>query len=148
MNNILVLSNTKSSLKSKRDGRTKDKETAVQGTSQHKGQKKQDSVITCFFCREAGHEKHECSKYATWHVKKGTLLNLVYSEVNLDLVPDDTWWIDTGATTHISVTRQDCIRSRMPIDGERYIYVGNDNKVTVEAIGVFRIQLETRFYLD
>ncbi|RVW76847.1 hypothetical protein CK203_043070 [Vitis vinifera] len=34
------------------------------------------------------------------------------------IVPIDTWWIDTGATTHISVTMQGCLRSRMPIDGE------------------------------
>ena len=25
-------------------------------------------------------------------------------EVNLALIPNHTWWIDTGATTHISVT--------------------------------------------
>src|SRR5204863_9576905 len=55
---------------------------------------------------------------------------------------------DSGATTHISVTMQDCLRSRMPIDGERYIYVGNGNRAAVEAIGVFRIPLCTGMYLD
>ncbi|RVW82819.1 Retrovirus-related Pol polyprotein from transposon TNT 1-94 [Vitis vinifera] len=42
----------------------------------------------------------------------------------------------TSATTHISVTMQGCLRSRMLTDGERYIYVGNDNKVVVKAIDI------------
>ncbi|RVX03812.1 Retrovirus-related Pol polyprotein from transposon TNT 1-94 [Vitis vinifera] len=64
-------------------------------------------------------------------------------EINLAVVPTDTWWIDTGATTHISVTMQGCLRSRMPTDGERYIYVGNGNKAAVKAIGLFRLQLDS-----
>ncbi|KAL6340384.1 hypothetical protein AAG906_006037 [Vitis piasezkii] len=55
----------------------------------------------------------------TWREKKGTLLNFVCSEINLVVVPTDTWWIDTGATTHISVTMQGCLRSRMPTDERR-----------------------------
>ena len=55
-------------------------------------------------------------------------------------MPIDTWWIDTGATTHISVTMQGC---RMPTDGERYIYVGNDNKAAINAIGLFILQLDS-----
>ncbi|RVW37391.1 Retrovirus-related Pol polyprotein from transposon TNT 1-94 [Vitis vinifera] len=46
--------------------------------------------------------------------------------------------INTGATTHKSDTMQGCLRSQMPTDGERYIYVGNDNKAAVKAIGLFR----------
>ncbi|RVX19364.1 Retrovirus-related Pol polyprotein from transposon TNT 1-94 [Vitis vinifera] len=60
-------------------------------------------------------------------------------KINLVVVPIDTWWIDTGATTHISVTMQDCLRSRMPTDDERYIYVGNGNEAAIKAIGLFRL---------
>mgnify|MGYP003362117995 CR=1 FL=1 len=81
-------------------------------------------------------------------VKKGKLLNFVSSEVNLAIVPTDTWWIDTGATTHISVTMQGCLRSRLPLDGERYIYTGNGKKAKVESIGVFRLCLGTNVFLD
>ncbi|KAL0368209.1 UNVERIFIED_CONTAM: hypothetical protein Scaly_1039800 [Sesamum calycinum] len=49
---------------------------------------------------------------------------LVCSEVNLTLVSRHTWWIDSGATTHISVSMQDCLSCRRPTDVERYIYVG------------------------
>ena len=121
--------------KRKRDN--KGKQTTVFETSKQKVQKKQDKEIICFFCKKAGHMKKTCTKYATWCEKKGTLLNFVCSEINLVVVPTDTWWIDMGATTHISVTMQGCLRSRMPTDDERYIYVGNGNKATVKAIGFF-----------
>ncbi|RVX20917.1 Retrovirus-related Pol polyprotein from transposon TNT 1-94 [Vitis vinifera] len=34
--------------------------------------------------------------------------------------------------------RKGCLKSQRPTDGERYIYVGNDNKAVVKAIGLFR----------
>ncbi|CAH9111538.1 unnamed protein product, partial [Cuscuta europaea] len=75
-------------------------------------------------------------------------LALVCCEVNLTSVPKDTWWVDSGATTHISVSMQGCLSCGKPIDGERYIYVGDGKWVEVEAIGVFRLFLKTGFYLD
>ncbi|KAL6331379.1 hypothetical protein AAG906_011316 [Vitis piasezkii] len=47
-----------------------------------------------------------------------------------------------------AVTMQGCLRSRLPTDGERYIYVGNGNKVAVKAIGLFRLQLDSGCTLD
>ena len=88
----------------KRKRTTKGKEPAVAGAFGHQEQNKRDSVITCFFCKKNGHLKKDCSKYANWRAKKDMSYNFVSSEVNLALVPSDTWWIDTGATTHISVT--------------------------------------------
>ena len=75
------------------------------------------------------------------------LNNFFSSEVNLALVPSDTWWIDTGATTHISVIMQACHSSRLPIDGERYIYTGNGKKAQVQAIGTFQLMLDSGFIL-
>jgi len=72
-------------------------------------------------------------------VKKDKFLNLVCSEVNLAFVPKDTWWVDYGATTHISMTMQGCLWSQLPSDDERFIYVGDGKKVAVEAIGTFRL---------
>ena len=117
------------SKKRKRDN--KGKQTAFSGASKQKVQKKQDKEITCFFCMKAGHMKKTCTTYAAWCEKKGTLLNLVCSKINLAIVSIDTWWIDMGATTHISVTTQGCLRSRMPTNGKRYIYIGNGNKAAV-----------------
>ena len=83
-----------------------------------------------------------------WRAKKGTLLNLVCSEVNLTSVPKHTWWIDSGATTHISVSMQGCLSCQKPNDGERYIFVRDGKKVEVEAIGIFRLLLKSSTYLD
>ncbi|KAF2295217.1 hypothetical protein GH714_032187 [Hevea brasiliensis] len=63
--------------------------------------------------------------------KEGMLLNFVCSEVNLASVPRHTWWIDSGAKTHISVSMQGCLNYRKPNDGERYIYV--DDGKSIEA---------------
>ena len=88
----------------KRKRENKGKQTAFFRTSKQKVQKK-------FFCKKAGHMKKTYTKYAAWCEKKCTLLNFVCSKINLAIVPTDTWWIDTCATTHISVTMQGCLRS-------------------------------------
>ena len=61
-------------------------------------------------------------------LRKGMLLSLVFSKVNLTSVPRHTWWIDSGATTHINVSMQGC---RKPSDGERYIYVADGKTIEV-----------------
>ncbi|RVW38473.1 Retrovirus-related Pol polyprotein from transposon TNT 1-94 [Vitis vinifera] len=50
-------------------------------------------------------------------------------------------------SAHLASTSQGfgCLRSRMPTDGERYIYVGNGNKAAVKAIGLFRLQLDSGY---
>jgi len=75
-------------------------------------------------------------------------LTLVCFEVNLASVPRNTWWLDSGATTNIGVSRQGCLSYRKPIDSERWIYVGDGKSMEVEAIGYFRLLLCTGFYLD
>jgi GAG-pre-integrase domain len=43
---------------------------------------------------------------------------------------------------------QGCRSYRKPRDGERYIYIGDNNKAEVEAIGHCRLLLKTSLYLD
>ena len=132
--------------KDKGKKRKKDKE-AVEVPYQKK-QHKEKKVDGCFFYGATGRKKKQCTNYHAWHAKKGTLLNLVCSEVNLTSVPKHTWWIDSGATTHISVSMQGYLSCRKPNDGERYIFVGDGKKVEVEAIGIFRLLLNSSTYLD
>lgn len=89
--------------------------------------------------------KKECSKYSAWREKKGNFLTFVCSKINLVYVPKDTWWVDSGASTHISMSIQGCLWSRPPNEAERFIYVGDGNKVALEAIGTFRLLLKTGF---
>ena len=102
----------------------------------------------CFFCKAPGHTKKFCTNYHAWLAKKGMSLALVCSEVNLSSVSRYTWWIDSGATTNISMSMQGCLSHRKPSEAERYVYVGNGNKVEVESIGKFRLLCKTGFYLS
>ena len=43
---------------------------------------------------------------------------------------------------------QGCLRKRASNDAERFIYVSDEKSVEVEAIGHFRLLLNTRIYLD
>jgi len=104
-------------------------------------QKKQSQESKCFFCNKTGHVKKQCAKYHAWRAKKCMFLTLVCSEVNLASVPSNTWWLDSAATTNISVSMKGCVNYRKPIDSERWIYVGDGKSVEVEAIGHFRLLL-------
>jgi hypothetical protein len=133
----------------KRKHNDKGKEVAVSGPQKKQNsEKKEDKVKGCFFCDAVTHVKKQCPGYHAWRAKKGMFHSFVCSEVNLSSVPRHTWWIDSGATTHISVSMQGCLHCRTPVDGERYIYVGDGKAVKVEAIGTFRLLLKTGSYLD
>ena len=73
---------------------------------------------------------------------------LAYLEVSLASIPRNSWWLDSIATTHISVSMQGCLSYRRPSYGERYIFMGDGKSVEVEAIGHFRWLLGTGLYLD
>ena len=75
-------------------------------------------------------------------------LTLVCYENNLASIPRKSWWLDSGATSNISVSMQGCLSYQKPIDAERYIYVGDGKSVEVEVIGHFRLLLWIGFYLD
>ena len=140
-----------STSKEKGKGKKRNKDKGAASTVPPKKQQKKTTDSDgkgCFFCGAEGHQKKHCTNYHAWRAKKGMLLGLVYSEVNLISVPRHTWWIDSGATTHINVSMQGCLSCRKPNDVERYIYVGDGNKVEVEAIGKFRLLLKTGAYLD
>ncbi|GAA0166366.1 hypothetical protein LIER_21533 [Lithospermum erythrorhizon] len=136
--------------KSKDSGKKRkfENKAANQGSVQRK---QNNDRKVCFFCGKSGHLKKNCIKYQAWLDKRGKtgpFLNLVCYEVNLASVPRDTWWVDSGAATHISVSMQDCLSHQKSIDVERYIYVGDGNSIEVDAIGTFRLLLGTGFYLD
>ena len=132
--------------KDKGKKRKKDKE-AVEVPYQMK-QHKEKKVGGCFFCGAAGHKKKQCTNYHAWRANKGTLLDLICSEVNLTSVPKHTWWIDYRASTNISMSMEGCLSCQKPNDGERHIFVGDGKKVEVEAIGIFRLLLKFGTYLD
>ena len=67
------------------------------GTSTHNG-----SGGRCHFCKRKGHFQKDCLKRKAWFQKKGNFLSYVCFETNLVDVPSNTWWLDCGATIHVS----------------------------------------------
>jgi len=43
---------------------------------------------------------------------------------------------------------QGCLWSRPPTDAKRFIYVTDDNKVTVEVVGIFKLCFKVGLFLD
>ena len=82
---------------------------------QHKEHKEKTKGFAYHSYANTPHKKKQCTKYHAWCVKKCMLLNLVCSKVNLISAPRHTWWIDSSATTHISVLMQHCLSYRKPI---------------------------------
>ncbi|XP_042059437.1 uncharacterized protein LOC121803930 [Salvia splendens] len=94
-------------------------------------EKKIQKERKCFFCRETGHFKKDCLKRKAWF------------ESNLNEVPNNTWWLDSGATTHVSHIEQG-FSTIQPIKGsEQYLFMGNRMKAQIKGVGTYRLILDT-----
>ena len=84
-----------------RKAKTKKKGKAFQ-VSSNASFKKEGNKQKCHFCRKMGHFQNDCLKKKVWFEKKGMTHTFVTFESNFIDVPNNTWWIDSGSTTHIS----------------------------------------------
>ena len=75
-------------------------------------------------------------------------LSSVYYESNIAEVPNNTWWIDSRATTHITNSIQRYLTTREPKESERFILMGNRLKAEVVVVGTYRLILETAHQMD
>jgi len=73
-------------------------------------QKKNDK---CHFCKKSRHSQKDCLKCKAWFKKNGKH-NAYYVcfESNLTEVPHNSWWIDSGCTTHVSNMMQGFFSTR------------------------------------
>ncbi|KAK3037571.1 hypothetical protein RJ639_030754 [Escallonia herrerae] len=102
----------------------------------------------CHFCKDKGHMRKECHKFREWFEKKGNLsICVCYESYRID-APLNTWWVDTGATVHITNSLQGFLSVKKLNKGDRNVLVGNGEKAQVEAVGTLRLVLESGFNLD
>ena len=106
------------------------------------GVKSNTKKVKCFFCKKAGHLKKDCVKRKEWFQKKGIYTLVTCNESHLASVPNNSWWIDSGATVHISTTLQGFLSRRLPSESERFVVSGNRQRSHVKAVGDFKISLD------
>ena len=92
--------------------------------------------------------KKKCLKFHKWLEKKGNPTSFVCYESNMVNVNTNTWWIDSGSTTHISNSLQGMQNLRKPMTSEQFILSGNKMGLHVEAIGTCYLTLNGGFVLE
>lgn len=111
-------------------------------------EKKEHTTDRCRFCKKVGHHQKDCYKRKAWFEKKGIYYTSVCFESNLIEVPNNTWWFDSAATTHVSNMMQGFLTIRTTNPNEDFLYMGNRMKAPIEGIGTYRLVLDTGYHLD
>jgi len=84
----------------------------------------------------------------TWFKRKVDHNAHVCFESNLTKVPYKTWWIDSGCMPHVSNMMQRFISTQTINPNEKFVFMGNREKVLVEVVRTYCLIFDTKFYLD
>ena len=63
-------------------------------------------------------------------------------------VPNNTWWLDTSATTHVSHITEGFLSIQPIRRSDQFLYMGNRMKARIEGIGTYHLILDTSYHLD
>ncbi|XP_075091938.1 uncharacterized protein LOC142172071 [Nicotiana tabacum] len=110
--------------------------------------KKEHKADMCRFCNKEGHYQKDCLKCKAWFEKKGTISAFVYFESNLVEVPNNTWWLDSGATAHVSTTLHGFLMIQTTNPNRDLLFMENRMKAPIEGVGAYHLILETGRHLD
>ena len=86
--------------------------------------------------------KNEKNKLSNNH-----LVNVCF-ESNIIDVLSYTWWLDSCATIHACNSMQAMISRRSLTSLEQYVYMRDGTRVKVDFLGVVRLLLSTRNFLE
>ncbi|GKE98131.1 retrotransposon protein, putative, ty1-copia subclass, partial [Tanacetum coccineum] len=99
----------------------------------------------CHHYKEVVHWKQNCSVYLAELLKKKKQVGSASSSgiftIELFAFPNKSWVYDTGYGTNICITKQGFREARKLKQGALYLYVGNDVRAQVEAIGSYDLVL-------
>lgn len=96
----------------------------------------------CFFWKTIGHFNKDCPKRKAWIKRKGTYHVSVCFESNLIEVPNNTWWLDSRATTHVPHDIQGFLLIQHINRIEQFLYMSNIMKAQIEVSGLYRLILD------
>ncbi|GJR34779.1 retrotransposon protein, putative, ty1-copia subclass [Tanacetum coccineum] len=100
--------------------------------------------FVCHYYKEVGYWRRNCSSYkANLKKRKNASMAVTLSifTIKLYAFPNKTWVYDTGCGTHICNTLQGLRESRKLKHGGLSLYIGNEMRAAVEAIGSFDLIL-------
>jgi hypothetical protein len=97
---------------------------------------------------QKGHYKRDCLDFLKSLLKRGDELIIFVDESLYLSYAKSTWWIDSGATTHVANFLQWLSGTRTLQKGERTIKVANGVQANVEAIGDLSLELNNGFVLS
>ncbi|GJZ31591.1 retrotransposon protein, putative, ty1-copia subclass [Tanacetum coccineum] len=107
--------------------------------------KKEDPAkdLVCHHCGDTCHWKWNCPQYLSELLKnkklpQGASTSGIFT-IELFTFPGKSWVYDTGCGTHICNTTQGSKRSRKLKPGALSLYIGNGQRVAVEAIGSYEL---------
>ncbi|KAK1605662.1 hypothetical protein QYE76_029335 [Lolium multiflorum] len=108
----------------------------------------------CYYCKEKGHWKHNCSKYLAdlksglVKKKKEGISDIHVIDVYLTGSRTSTWVFDTGSVAHICNSKQELKNKRRLLKDEVTMRVGNGSKVDVIAVGTLPLHLPSGLVLS
>lgn len=100
------------------------------------------------FCNKREPFAKDCLKCKAWFKKKYKPSALVCFTSNLSKVLYNTWWINSGRTTHVSKTMHRFLMVQTININEKFIFMGNRVKAPVEGIGTYCLILDSGYHLD
>ncbi|GKB78378.1 zinc finger, CCHC-type containing protein, partial [Tanacetum coccineum] len=109
--------------------------------------KKENPVNDAIFhqCGKVGHWRRNCPVYLIELMKKKKLSQGASTSgiitIELYSFPNKSWIYDTRCGIHICITTQGLRGSKKLKPGALSLYVGNGNRVAVEAIGSYHLEL-------
>ncbi|RVX10368.1 Retrovirus-related Pol polyprotein from transposon TNT 1-94 [Vitis vinifera] len=108
----------------------------------------------CNFCHKIGHKQADCFKFKNWLEKKKESeivvvvnLNANMIETNIIDIHANSWWLDTGATIHVTNSLQEMTNKRRSSKHEECVYMGDGSKVKVEFFGIIKLKLIIESFL-
>lgn len=106
--------------------------------------KKRDatSVITLVISRLIVRKERNALK------RKGTFYVSVCFESNHIEMPNNTWWLDSGMTTHVSYVMQRFLSIQPISETEKFLFMGNRTKARIEGIRTYTLILDTEHFLN
>ena len=69
-------------------------------------------------------------------------------ETNIVDVPMNTWWLDIGATIHVTNSLQGMISQRGPTNLEQHVYMGDSSRAKVDIMRIIKLKLATGYVLE